>query len=117
MTSAEGNETMSEKDWLPELDDDDLAILMEALEAWESKDAAGEMFGDVVEMIVTGGGEPRDSRHARIREERRIQRLDRDRAKAQRKERSVLLRAKLLTLRDRRRVDRVIANTSGPSAR
>jgi hypothetical protein len=99
---------MTDKDWLPELDDDDLAVLVEALEAWESKDAAGEMFDDVVEMIVTGG-EP--GGHARMREERRIQKLDRDRAKKQRKERSILLRAKLLTLRDRRRVERVITHT------
>lgn len=92
-------------DWLPELSDDDLAALMDALEAWETKDQAHEMFGDVVEMIVTKGD---PSSHADLREQRRKEKVTRDRERAIRKERSVLLRAKILTLRERRRVEHVV---------
>lgn len=91
-------------DWLPELSDDDLDTLGQALEAWELKDSAGEMLGDVIEMMVLGGDE---RERAAIKQQRGQQKLQRQRDQAQRKERSVLLRAKLLTLRDRRRVERV----------
>ena len=91
-------------DWLPELSDDDLATLLEALEAWERKDDAGTMFGDVVEMIL-GGDDPRMQQ--RVREARAADVRKRQQAVEVRKERSILLRAKLLTLRDRRRVERL----------
>lgn len=94
-------------DWLPELSDDDLATLMEALEAWEDKDASSEMFGDVMEMIVT----PQDpDAKVQLRESRERDKITRRQQKAVRKERSVLLRAKLLTLRNGRRVDRVVGS-------
>lgn len=92
-------------DWLPELVDDDLATLIEALEAWEEKDLSNQMFVDVLDMIV---GPPRDpAERAALSAQRAGQTLDRKRLKAVRKERSIILRAKLLTLRDRRRVERV----------
>jgi hypothetical protein len=89
-------------EWLPELGDDDLAVLVEALEAWERKDQAGEMMGDLMEEMVRGR-EPHSRAHveARIAAEKR----ERERATQLRKERSLLLRAKLLTIRDRRRGD------------
>lgn len=93
-------------DWLPELTDDDLGTLIDALEAWESKDQAGEMLGDVLGAMLT-----RDDPRAKHELEQRMRsdQLMRDRAKGMRKERSVMLRAKLLTLRNRRRVDSLIA--------
>ena len=90
-------------DWLPELADDDLATLMEALEAWEVKDQASEMFGDVMEAVVTTPG-TRESQA--FVESRQREKQKRDAAKSARKERSVLLRAKLLMLRERRRTER-----------
>lgn len=90
-------------EWLPELTDDDLETLMEALVAWESKDAAGEMFSDVVEFAI---GDP--AKRANFAAERQRERLATQRAKTGLRERSVILRAKLLTLRDRRRVNQVI---------
>lgn len=93
-------------DWLPELDDDDLATLIEALEAWEHKDAAVEMFGDVVGALIDDKRDPAAS--ARFKTERDREKLTHARARAVRKERSILLRAKLLMLRDRRRVERTV---------
>ena len=94
-------------DWLPEFGDDDLDTLMEALEAWESKDQASEMFGDLVGAVMMRDvGETTEFAQHQSREK-----IKRERAKVARKERSVLLRAKLLTLRDRRRVERVITTS------
>lgn len=87
-------------DWLPELNDDDLGILMDALEAWEHKDDAGAMFGDVMELIAA----PRDAEaRAQLREQRAMDSIRRREETKARKEQSVLLRAKILTLRERRR--------------
>jgi hypothetical protein len=84
-------------------------VLVEALEAWESKDFAGEMMVDIVESIMKPDN---PAAVAKLRDERQRDKHARERAKALRKERSVLLRAKLLTLRDRRRVEDTISRTA-----
>jgi hypothetical protein len=94
-------------DWLPELTDDDLTTLVEALESWESKGTAGALMSDIMGAMMAGDN-PRAQ--AAVEEHRRADQLKRDRETAVRKERSVLLRAKLLTLRERRRVERLAAN-------
>lgn len=86
--------------------DDDLDTLMAALVAWESKDAAGEMFGDIFGLVVSRG-DPKLQAH--LEAERLTEKQQCARAKAVRQEQSVVLRAKLLTLRDRRRVERIVA--------
>lgn len=92
-------------DWLPELGDDDLATLLEALEAWEVKDSGGDFMMDMFSEVIT-----RDDPRARaaIADKVSEMKLKREREKTVRKERSVLLRAKLLTLRARRRVERTV---------
>jgi len=89
-----------------DLTDDDLTTLVEALEAWESKDTAGEMFGDMIAMMFTKDD---PVQKAKFESELSADRVKRDRAKAIRKERSIILRAKLLFLRNSRRVDDVTA--------
>lgn len=100
-------------DWLPELDDDDLATLADALEAWEHKDQAADMFGDVLDAAFTDSALPRVIVE-KVATQRAQLRQQREREKAIRKERSVLLRAKLLTLRNRRRVERAIVAVPDP---
>lgn len=96
-------------DWLPEIGDDDFATLLEALEAWEVKTDAGDMMADVFGTLLAGG----DALvQARINEHRRVEKLKHAREAAIRKERSVILRAKLLSLRDRRRVERLAADAA-----
>jgi hypothetical protein len=83
-------------DWLPELDDDDIDTIAEALEAWESNEA-GEMWT----WIGTIESIPPNIRmrvNALASKERDMARI--------RKERSVTLRAKLIQLRNRRRVEK-----------
>jgi hypothetical protein len=88
------------------LTDDDLDTLVDALEAWESKDFGGEMLGDLVgAMVFSKSGDPNEK--ARYEADMETERKKRERARAHRKERSVLLRAKLLTIRNERRVARV----------
>lgn len=92
-------------DWVPELGDDDLDVLMEALEAWESKDLFGNAMGDMLEDLLTrkvGPMEPEAVMQRRMQKERQ------EHDKRSRKERSVLLRAKLITLRDRRRAEHMV---------
>jgi hypothetical protein len=95
---AEGNHAMT--DWMPELTDEDLAVLMEAVEAWESKDFAGEMMGDLVGAMMTRN-DPEGK--AKYDEQRGKEKAERERVRTARKEAGVMLRAKLLTLRNRRR--------------
>jgi hypothetical protein len=58
------------------------------------------------------GNNPRAQ--AEFEQLRNREQVKRDREKAVRKERSVILRAKLLTLRDRRRVERGLRVSSEP---
>src|ERR1700738_4742882 len=97
-------------DWMPELGDDDLDVLMEALEAWEAKDVSGDIMVAVIDgmMSRSHGPMPPD-----IAEKRRVDKLNAERDKRTRKERSVLLRAKLLTIRDRRRADHMVEGALG----
>lgn len=89
-------------DPIPELADDDLDVLMEALEAWEVKD----QFGDAMTNIVGSMIARRDPiARARMEHERAVDKRNAEHAKRMRKERSVLLRAKLLQIRDRRRAE------------
>ncbi len=91
-------------DWLLELDDSDLETLIDALEAWESKDMAGDIMGTLLDSVLSQKhrGMPAD-----VSEQRRRDVAEREANKRMRKERSVLLRAKLLTIRDRRRAERM----------
>ncbi len=111
-------------DWIPELDDDDLNTLVagvpmvaayrvDALEAWESKDQAAEMFGEIMDSVL-GAQDPRAA--TALGDRRQTERQRQAREKRVRKERSVLLRAKLLTLRNRRRVERSIRANAEPEA-
>lgn len=95
-------------EWLPELSDDDLATLMEALKAWENNDdSAADFMSDLMDaaLVAKQSGKMPD-----VEDVRRSCELKRERKKAVREERSVLLRAKLLTLRDRRRVEQVVVD-------
>lgn len=91
-------------DWLPELADDDLDTLIEALEAWESKDIAGDMMVTLFDSVLT---QKHGEMPPQVAKERYTENLRREAAKKLRKERSVMLRAKLLTIRDRRRAQRM----------
>lgn len=73
----------------PTLDHDDINVLIEALEAWEHKDAAAEVMSGFVSAMLPHA----DERLAKMKRER-------ESATRIRKERSVFLKAKLLTMRD-----------------
>jgi len=91
-------------DWLPELSDDDLDTLGEALEAWEHKDVANSMFADLIGAMIT----PHNPQAlADLHQQREADKLERKREAAVRKDRSITLRAKLIALRNRRRVERI----------
>lgn len=89
---------------MDELTEDDLNTLVEALEAWEHKDAAGEIMADIFAMAMMGRGDPASPRMLEALAEQERAQLKRERMKANRKERSVILRAKLLQIRNGRRV-------------
>lgn len=89
-------------DWIPELQDDDLEVLLEALEAWESKDVFGDAMGDLMGSLLTRGD---PIARSQLEHERDRDKAQRAQAKKLRKDRSVLLRAKLITIRDRRHAE------------
>lgn len=81
---------------------DDLNVLIEAVEAWESKDFASEMMGDMVEAMLIGK-DPESRAEYEAKSKQRKD--DYKRNQRQRKDRSILLRAKLIQLRDAMDVD------------
>lgn len=77
----------------------DLDILFEAVEKWEQDDMSAEVIGMMFESMA-----PPEAQ-AKIKIEREERDRKRFAAKKQRKERGVLLRAKLLTLKDKAEVE------------
>lgn len=75
------------------LDAEELTVLLEAMEAWVNKDAAGEILGDVVTSLVSKNQEEAKA----IRQECRQKA---DTARALRKERAILIQAKLIRMKD-----------------
>jgi len=75
----------------------DYDTLIEALEAWENKDASADILDTILTPMLTRGlgGMPPE-----MRAEREYQKSRQMEEKAIRKERSVLLRAKLIQIRD-----------------
>ncbi len=90
-----------------EIDNDDIAVLLDALKAWEQKDTAGQILGELFGAMVAG-----DDPMARLELEakRAKDRSEREQAKRVREETSTLLRAKLITIRKRRNVESLIAD-------
>jgi len=91
-------------EWMPDITDDDIAVLVEALESWESKDAFSDAMGELFSAVICKDD---PVAKAKMEDSRRTEKIARERAKTLRKERSIILRAKLLTLRERRRVEDV----------
>lgn len=87
-----------------EISDDDITVLVEALEAWEQKDFAGQIMSDIFGMML---GKDDPASKARMAEMQAQEKLKRDRATSARKERSIMLKAKLLTLRTQRGVEEI----------
>jgi hypothetical protein len=86
-------------DWLPELDDDDLDTLGEALEAWEHEGIPPPHVRALVFGAVAEAAPELPGLDATIQKM-----LARERS---RKDRALILRAKLLMLGKRRRVERI----------
>lgn len=84
-----------------QLSENDIAVLIEALEAWENKDGAGEILGDMMDAMFAKQDPVAIEAMKREREQARVKR---ERERSARKEQSVLLRAKLLTIRNERGV-------------
>lgn len=76
---------------------DDIDCLMDALEVWETKGETGELMADIFgSMLVKDDPIAK----AKIEADRVERRQKHEREKRRRKERSIVLRAKLITMRD-----------------
>lgn len=73
---------------------DDLMTLVEAMEAWETKDATGELMGSLFGAMLMRDSDP-DAK-AKYDAEEKARKMLAEEARNQRKERSILLRAKLI---------------------
>ncbi len=94
-----------------ELTNDDITVLLEALVAWEDKDAAGDLIGVVLTGLVT----PKDPEsQAAMKAEQAKQQAERAESKRNRKEQSVLLQAKLIQMRPRAIAEGVDASLRAP---
>lgn len=87
----------------------DLDALIEAVEAWENKDDAGNIVESLMLSSMRIGDIPG------IKEEASRKAANRQAEKKIRKERSIILRAKLLQIRDSLAADELFSNTSNHS--
>ncbi len=76
------------------LNDSDMTILIEALEAWVEKDAAGELMGELIVGLVGA------DKKGELKDTRAKQKEDAAQSKKLRKEQSILLQGKLIRMRD-----------------
>lgn len=92
------------------LDTDDIAILLDALKAWEHKDQAGDML-----ITLLGAAyKPKDGMEAEKWDRSEAERLQKtEREKAVRQEQSIVLQAKLIQLRNRLTADNFVASALG----
>ena len=91
-----------------ELSRQDVSVLLEALDAWEVKDANGRMMGSLLGAMLSRNDEERakmkemeDRENKKMEESMRI-----------RKERAIILKAKLLQMRDGIEVDSLLNHSS-----
>ncbi len=76
----------------------DLDILIEALDAWENKEMAGEMMGELMTMMMLGKDATQEDK-AEYEINRDAKREKAEFEKRERKETSLLLKAKLIMLK------------------
>lgn len=88
---------------------EDIDVLIEATEAWESKDAAGELMGDLLQGMLSRGDE---KTLAEMKQRKMEETRKREQEKKLRKERSIILRAKLISLRDSMDADSLLKEAS-----
>ena len=94
----------------------ELDLLFEAVEKWEQGDLAGEIMGSMIESMALGSGVSIEFRHKIVSENKRREEKRIADAKI-RKERGVLLRAKLIQIRDSMDAESVIEGGGGGSKR
>lgn len=95
---------------MSDLTREDLDVLIAAVEAWESSGALGEFMGEMIAAIGGPKDGPERDEWNRRRDAERVAKTEVQAAeKRVRKERSILLRAKLIALRDRSEVEHFAA--------
>ena len=87
-----------------ELTRQDMDLLIEAVECWEKKDVEGSVVGSLLGAMFCRTEE--DKEHYKREQEK--QKAERDRSSRTTKERSILLRSKLIAMRDSVDADRFL---------
>ena len=87
----------------------EIDTLIDALTAWETKDMAGNLIGSLFSAMLTKD-DPIAKEKARVREEEEAAKYERE--KAERKEQSLLLKAKLVQIKQSNLVSEATAITA-----
>lgn len=88
-----------------ELTVQDLEVLVEAMTAWEEKDFAGEMLGDLFGAIMSD--KLTEEGKKKLEEEKKEKNILREKQKKVRKEQSIMIKAKLLSLKTKLEVETI----------
>ena len=96
----------------------EIDTLIEAMEAYERKNTSGDMMMDVIDMVMKGKdrkheGELTDAEECELRSHMDIKRRERDKRDKGLKETSIILKAKLIRLRDSQTVDGFLKEVGG----
>lgn len=74
--------------------EEEIDVLIEALDSWESKDFGGEVLGMMLEAMI--GDKMSEESKIKMVEDKKKQDAEKEQKKKMRKETSVLLKAKLI---------------------
>jgi len=89
---------------MDELSIDEIRVLIDAMDAWEDKDFSGELLTSMLESLLPIGNREKST----IEMERKLRRDKMISDKANRKDRSVLIKAKLIMILDKKRVEEFV---------
>lgn len=88
----------------------ELNSLIEAVDAWVDKDLGADIMGAVFEGMAVDRGNPEAA--LRAKQQADAARAKRDQERKIRKERAILLQAKLIQMRDSQAADKLLEDSS-----
>lgn len=94
-----------------ELTESDYELLLEAVKCWESKDSNSAVMGEMLGVMFGRGKDKSDDEYKREMEQRMSKAEKAGQMKA---ERGVILRAKLIQLRNSLAADKILETAANP---
>lgn len=79
------------------LTEEEINILIEAMDSWISKDSTGEFMSEILGALLTD--KMTDEGKEKLKQDRHIEKIKRDQSRREREEKAILMKAKLIQIR------------------